>query len=491
MIFMKIHLSKLLPVQEDVEISSVVSDSREVTQGSLFLACSGATVDGRDYISQALKQGASAVCYAVDDDYVLPALDANVPVIGMPGLQHQLGEIAARFYQDPSDEMTVVGITGTNGKTSCTQFLAQALEKQRQRCAVMGTLGHGFLPDLKQTPLTTADAVSLQKDLATLKQQGADSVAMEVSSHSLVQGRVNGVHFDIAVFTQLSRDHLDYHGDMQTYASAKAKLFQQPGLEYGVVNIDDPIGRRLAEEYGASLNIVTYSAQGHTQSVWPAVVATHVEPLEQGFKVQVTTPWGDGEFITSLLGRFNISNLLAVLSVLGIMKVTLPKMLSALEAITTAPGRMQLFKADNMPSVVVDYAHTPDALEKSLAALREHCKGKLWCVFGCGGDRDKGKRPQMAAIVEQGSDHVIVTNDNPRSESPEQIAEEIRGGFSRLNEVTVELDRACAIKRAVHSAMPQDTVLIAGKGHEATQTMDGQVFDFSDIEHVKSLLFYR
>lgn len=478
-----------VPLSDDISISELTQDSRKVSPGSLFIACQGETVDGRDFIPAAVEKGAAAILYqSYLSDNPWENHSFSVPVIPIADLNHKVGLLAARFYNDPTRQMSVVGVTGTNGKTSCTHFIAQALNHQHKKTAVMGTVGYGFLPNLYPATHTTPDAISIQKNLALLQQQGAQAIAMEVSSHALVQHRVVGVNFDIAVFTQLSRDHLDYHKTMENYANAKKRLFAHPNLRYGIVNIDDEVGMSIVKQYASSLNIITYSAVGKAVNSHSSIVAKTIKNFTDGFIIEVETPWGAGTFKSSLLGRFNVSNLLAVLGVLGAMDVPLNSILDELANMSTVCGRMQCFGGGGKPSVVVDYAHTPDALEKALLALREHCRGKLWCVFGCGGDRDKGKRPQMGEIAERLSDYMIITNDNPRTESPEAIISNICQGLSDMERIKIILEREKAIRYAIQSASTNDIVLVAGKGHETYQVIGNKTYPFSDIDVVKKIL---
>jgi len=475
----------------DIEIQGITQDSRQVGAGVLFLALPGLRVDGRSFIAGAIEKGAGAVLYENGDGYELPQAfsSAKIPLIGVSDLSAKIGWIASRFYHHPSEKMTVIGVTGTNGKTSVTQFIAQALAAQQQQCAVIGTLGKGFLPHLQSTGFTTPDAIELQKDLAECVAQGADRVAMEVSSHSLSQSRVEGIDFDIAVFTNLTQDHLDYHITMDNYGAAKARLFQFPSITCAIYNGDDAFGLKLLAQHPSHAKALVYSTQPAMDVDCPAVIAEQITATAQGFIIDVKTPWGKGRIRSSLLGRFNISNLLAVLSVLGALKCPLTAIINALEQLQPVIGRMQSFGgAPGQPRVIVDYAHTPDALLQALTSLREHHPQKLWCVFGCGGDRDRGKRPQMGAIASQHSDYIVLTNDNPRSEPPEQIAAEIQAGISGNHSTHIELDRAAAIAYAIHSAGPDDIVLIAGKGHETEQILKTETIPFSDIKIVQRLL---
>ncbi len=473
----------------DLLVSGLQSDSRKVESGDVFLAYPGLKTDGRQYIRDAVNRKAAAVLYDPIAWSNAGITQSEVPLIPLKNLQHQIGEIAMRFYDDPSKSMRVVGVTGTNGKTSCTQFMAQALQRQQIKCGVIGTLGYGFLPELQKSNYTTPDPILLQQAFLEMKQRGAKAVAMEVSSHALDQKRVQGVHFNIAVFTQLTQDHLDYHGDMQTYARAKKRLFEQPGLQYGVVNADDSLGRQILRERSNVLNMVVYSAQQERLLQYERMIwAKKITSLPKGFHVEVQTPWGDGEFETPFLGRFSVSNLLAVLSVLCLFEIPFSTALQDLSQLQIVKGRMDCHGGDNKPLVVIDYAHTPDALEKALMALREHVLGRLFVVFGCGGDRDRGKRPLMATIAESYADRVVFTNDNPRSEPPMQIIKDMMAGLKKPSSVKIELNREIAIQWAVQNALIGDIVLVAGKGHETTQIVGDTTLPFDDSQVVSNTL---
>lgn len=473
-------------------ILGLSTDSRQIQQGDLFIACKGAQADGRDYIENAIDRGAVAVLAEGDHGFS----ESPVLIIQVPKLSAYIGFIAARFYGDPSRHLRVVGFTGTNGKTSCTQFMAQALSTLHQSCGIVGTLGVGFLNNLKTTGLTTPDAVVLQRQLASLRDQGAEVVAMEASSHGLFQGRTQGVLFDTAVFTNLTTDHLDYHKTMEDYVLAKKQLFLQPGLKSAVFNIDDPYGRELAEEFRDKLTVYGFTAAPNSlPPLWEElskaeggrinmVSAQNIILTAEGFQIDVVTPWGSGQLITALLGRFNISNLLAILSVLGIMGIPLEDALKSLATVKTVSGRMEAFGGGKQPLVVIDYAHTPDALEKALLTLKDYCHRKLWCVFGCGGNRDSTKRKLMGQIAEQHSDQLIITDDNPRFEDAEQITNEIIAGLLCPWAVEIEHDRGAAIAHAIQAAVPGDVVLIAGKGHEDYQLIGHDRLPFNDAEQV-------
>ena len=416
---------------------AITADSRSVAPGAAFAAYRGARTDGREYIGDAIARGASAVLWDDERFEWNPAWQvANAPV---PQLRAHLGEIADFIYGSPSQALRVIGITGTNGKTSCAQWIAAALDAPGHRAAVMGTLGNGFAGDLAPSPNTTPDAAALQATLAFLRDAGAASVAIEVSSHGLDQGRVNGVHFDIALFTNLTRDHLDYHGTMAAYGSAKARLFAWPALRAAVINIDDAFGQRLADDVRArGTELITYGR------ISGDVHATAAASGEAGIALEVATPRGRGRAQTALIGEFNVHNLLGTLGVLIACDVPLADALAALGRLVPPAGRMQRLGGDGKPTVVVDYAHTPDALDKVLAALRPGGGGRRRRSLPCsaaGGDRDPGKRPEMGDIAARRADRIVITSDNPRGEDPQSIANAIARGVLRRRQPPLR-DRA-------------------------------------------------
>ena len=461
-----------------IRVGELVGDSRRALPGTVFAAYPGESLDGRDFIPQAVAQRVDGVLWEADHYQWDPAL--AVPNAGVVGLRHRIGEIAAHVYGDPSRDLHMVGVTGTNGKTSVAHWIAQSFTALGHKTAVIGTVGNGFPGELTPTRHTTPDAIELQQRLAHYRNQGATACAMEVSSHGLAQGRVNGAAFNVAVLTNLSRDHLDYHGDMDSYANAKARLFSWPGLEWAVLNVDDAFGQRLEAETRPA----RVAGYGFHRG---AVVADRVSLAQSGLKLSVRTDWGQAELAAPLLGRFNAANLLAVLATLLVSGVKLEEACKALSRITPPPGRMQTLGGNGHPLVVVDYAHTPDALEKSLATLREIVTGgRLICVFGCGGNRDKGKRPLMGQVASEGADEVWVTSDNPRQEDPRHIIDDILAGAS--GKAQIELDRASAIFEAIGSAHRGDVVLVAGKGHEDYQEIAGERLPFSDVAVAKKAL---
>ena len=474
------NLAQLLPDLQaaEVEVGGMTLDSRRVREGDLFLAVPGMQQDGRGYITQAVAAGAAAVAYE-PAGYQLG--EVSVPAIAVPGLQLRLSELAGRFYQQPSQQLQVVGITGTNGKTSVSQMLAQALTAANEPCGVIGTLGSGMLGKLTEHGMTTPDPLLVQAQLARLRDQGASHVAMEVSSHALDQGRVAAVAFAVSVFTNLSRDHLDYHGDMQAYGAAKALLFKQ-SLQAAVINLDDAFGRELLAECVAP--VISYSLADPSATFYCSDIHFDSEGVRARLHAQGQTL----PLRSALLGSFNLSNLLAVIASLSALNIPLQQAVELAAGLQPPAGRMQRLGGGSAPLIVIDYAHTPDALDKALAGLHEHASGRLICVFGCGGDRDKGKRPLMAQVAERLADAVVVTSDNPRSEPAQQIIEQICLGMERSAAATVIPNRASAIATTIAAASAGDVILLAGKGHETYQEIEGVRHPFSDIEHARQAL---
>ncbi len=462
-------------------ITRLTADSRKVSPGIAFAAYPGERTDGRAYIPQAIERGSDVVLwerenFGWDEDW-------RVANLGVAQLRHQVGQIASAVYGHPSEHLWMMGVTGTNGKTSVSQWLAQCLNVNERKTAVLGTLGNGFLESLQQALNTTPDAIELQEYLAAYREQGADTVAMEVSSHGLAQGRVNGVLFDVALFTNLSRDHLDYHGDMANYGAAKARLFSMPGLKHAVVNLDDAFGLSLVGgKRNSADRTLGYAIDQNGNFGFPVVRAKDLEFSAEGLAFEVSSPWGNGAVAAPVFGRFNAYNVLAVLGGLLVSDVNFSAAVKAISGIHSAPGRMQRLGGGDLPMVLIDYAHTPDALEKTLNAVREmvHVKGRLVCVFGCGGNRDPGKRPLMGAIAERLADLVILTSDNPRDEDPRAILNDIRAGMTQ--DCQIVPDRGAAISQSINQSTPGDVILIAGKGHENYQEIRAARLPFSDIE---------
>jgi UDP-N-acetylmuramoyl-L-alanyl-D-glutamate--2,6-diaminopimelate ligase len=481
-----------MTILEQLERKGVVAqrltaDSRRVQPGDVFVAFPGAQADGRDFIAQAVARGAAAVIAEAGVPEAQKVGAGGTAIVEVPGLAALSGEIAHLVYGRPSEHLWLAGVTGTNGKTSVSQWIAQALNALRHRCAVIGTLGNGFLDALDESPNTTPDAITLHAALAGFLARGAEACAMEVSSIGLDQGRVHGAAFDVAVFTNLTRDHLEYHGSMATYAAAKERLFFAPGLAAAVVNLDDAFGAELAARLRGRLHLIAYTLD-------PACVGDDLlraENLAMG-AAGIEFDLRGVHFAAPVVGRFNASNLLAVIGALLARGERLEAIADALRGIQPPPGRMQALGGSGEPLVVVDYAHTPDALEKALGVLRETAAargGKLVCVFGCGGDRDPGKRPQMGAIAERLADRVQLTSDNPRGEDPQAIIEGILAGMNRRPQV--EDDRGVAIDEAIADADDRDVILLAGKGHEPYQEIGGVRHAFSDIDAAKSALAGR
>jgi UDP-N-acetylmuramoyl-L-alanyl-D-glutamate--2,6-diaminopimelate ligase len=485
----------------------LASDSRRVKAGDVFFAYPGEGGDGRAFIASAVAQGAAAVVYE-ERDFAWDESIA-VPHLALADLKKNAGPIAHACHGMPDKDMFTVGVTGTNGKTSCAVWLGQALSRLGGPAAVIGTLGVGIFSgrgevDFDVTGYTTPDAVLLAAKLAEVRDAGAVSLAIEVSSIGLEQGRALGMHFDVALFTNLTRDHLDYHGDMASYEAAKTRLFEWPGLKAAVLNLDDPAGLRLVArlqaKYGAALPLFGYTLQGAaTQPDLDGVAilrASQFRSRHAGTDFHLASPYGGATVKTGLVGHFNISNALAVLGALLAKGVAFKSAVDAIEALTPAPGRMQQVGGQEAPMVVIDYAHTPDALEKTLATLRQVARergGEMWCVFGCGGNRDPGKRSQMGAIA-QIAEHVLVTSDNPRNEDPSAIIAQIVEGMNPAHPSSryqVIEDRAAAILSAVKHAAKADVILLAGKGHEPYQEIKNRKMPFSDADHAALALAAR
>ncbi len=471
------------------QLKEMILDSRYAAAGDLFVALKGHSVDGRDFISQAIAQGVAAVIAEAEgqaEDGEIRQLH-GVPVIYLRQIHQRLSALAGRFYQHPSEKLTLIGITGTNGKTTVSQLLAQWANLLGETGAVMGTIGHGLVGRLSATDNTTGSAVDVQHRLQDQLNQGATLTAMEVSSHGLVQHRVSALSFAVAVFTNLSRDHLDYHGDMQSYRAAKWLLFSEHQVGQSVINADDETGLQFI---GQLADAVAVSIQGVNEALQQRrfVAATQIQYCEAGTEIEFHSSWGNGKLTTQLIGEFNVSNILMALATLLTLNYPLQHLIDSASKLHPVCGRMEVFQAPGKPTVVVDYAHTPDALEKALSASRLHTKGQLWCVFGCGGDRDRGKRPLMAAIAEQYADRIVITDDNPRHEDPAQIFNDILAGLMNVSAAKVIAGRAQAVTHVLMQASAEDTILIAGKGHEDYQLVGARRLDYSDRHTVARLL---
>ena len=474
-----------------IPVRDITLDSRAVTPGALFLACRGRTTHGLKFAQQAIDSGASAVLY---DDSLAATQAQHVPggssafVAAVPQLERHAGTLADRFFGAPSQELTVAGITGTNGKTTCAWLLAEASQQTDRTAGYMGTLGYGFPPSVTATGHTTPDVVSVHRQLAMLRELGAECVCMEVTSHAMDQERVAGVRFNTAAFTNLTRDHLDYHGTMEAYGAAKARLFSWPTLANRVINVDDSFGADLAKAGSpARLIVTTRQALGPVRSEFVRAVRATAESA--GLAIEIESSWGGAALTVPLIGDFNVENVLTVLAVLLAWNVPLDRAAASLAQCRAPSGRMELFGGTaTTPLIIVDFAHTPDGLEKALQAARRHCKGQLRVVFGCGGDRDAGKRPVMGRLASQLADDVIVTDDNPRNEDPGQIVADILTGMGDPRAASIEHDRARAIRMALHRSSPGDVVLIAGKGHEDYQIYGTTRRAFSDQAVVRTEL---
>lgn len=469
----------------DVSIQGIALDSRFIKPGYLFFAYRGKKMDGTQFIDDAIQRGASAIL--VEGTNQKTEFRKNIPIFYLPNLASVMSGIAARFFGNPSQKIKIVGVTGTNGKTSCTYFIAQALQQCHLTCGVIGTLGSGVYPDIHAGYLTTPDSITLQKTLSEFFLKKVKHAAIEVSSHSIDQGRIQHIDFSVGIFTNLTRDHLDYHGTMEAYGNTKRKLFTHSTMKNSIINIDDPFGRHILFSLANKKNVFAYSTKKEDSTV-PLIYADRIELTANGMHFEVVTPWGHGHAHVPLMGKFNVSNVLAVLTTLCLLDIPFKMALASLSSLSSVPGRMQKIQYDHRPLVIVDYSHTPDALEKVLMALRAHVKGKLYCVFGCGGDRDAGKRPMMAKIAENHADFVFVTDDNPRSEDPKDIIKNMMTGFLHPTRPVIEHDRAKAIFEAIHEASEKDCVLIAGKGAEAYQLIGDEKIPFSDVDVVKKCL---
>ncbi|HET7371544.1 MAG TPA: UDP-N-acetylmuramoyl-L-alanyl-D-glutamate--2,6-diaminopimelate ligase [Gammaproteobacteria bacterium] len=480
-----------VPTAVDRSISGVALESRQVVRGGLFLACRGAARHGLEFIDTAVARGATAVAWEPAAGVRPPKLPTRIACFAVPDLSRQVSAIAGRFYDEPSTALDVVGVTGTNGKSSTVLMLAEAMSQLSAPTGVIGTLGAGWPARLTSTGLTTPDPVAVQQWLARFRDEGASAVAMEASSHGLDQARLEAVRFRAAVFTNLTRDHLDYHGSQEAYADAKARLFGWPSLGAAVINLDDPFGQILLDRLSPGVTGIGYSLDGRRPKPdgrCMLLSAQAVRATTEGIELEIDGDWGRASVTSPVIGIFNAANLLAVLGALLALGKPYDAAVRSLGGVHAAPGRMERFGGGEQPLVLVDFAHTPDALEKALAAARDHAAGRVLAVFGCGGDRDRGKRPLMAAVAARYADLTIVTDDNPRSEDAADIASDIVAGFPPEAVARVEHDRRQAIADALADAQPGDVVVIAGKGHETVQIVGTERHPFDDREVVRRLL---
>lgn len=466
------------PQSAAIEFKGFNLDSRTLQPGEVFCASAGHTQDGTRYIPEALNKGAVAVLY----DAGLRPEPADVPLIAVPDLSAKLSALAAAFYHYPSRDLNMIGVTGTNGKTSVTQYFAQALDQLQAPCGILGTVGNGRWGRLAGAKLTTPDAISVQSWLAQFRDEGMKAVAMEVSSHGLVQQRVAAVEFKLAVFTNLTQDHLDFHHNMADYAAAKAKLFALPNLAYAALNADDAYVDIMAKALAPATQVLYYGLSERAE-----VRGIALQALPHGYRLRFKSPWGEAEWQIPLLGIFNIYNVLALITGLGLLGYDLARIEAAVCGLQGAKGRMEVIRYPGRATVIIDYAHTPDALEKALQAVRTHCPGKLWLISGCGGDRDRSKRPIMAKIAVENADRLIVTEDNNRFEAFTQIVDDMRPGFLHPDRVTIIPKRADAIRYALQHADSHDSVLLANKGHENYLDICGVKQPFDEREVVKQV----
>ena len=496
------HDMGIVATVPDIRVRDLTLDSRLVVEGSLFLACRGTREHGLKYLPQALARGAAAVLWEPAPGVEPP--QSGIPAVAVEKLSARAGEIAARFFGHPSKKLHCIGVTGTDGKTSTAYLVAQALERLDRRCLYIGTLGSGRYDALKPSDHTTPDPINLQRRLHRALCDGFSTVAMEVSSHALDQFRVSGTNFHTAILTNVGRDHLDYHGTLENYAGAKRKLFEREELKSRVLNRDDAAGTVWAQQFPGSF---VYGLEGAAPPTSHYVLGRNLKLSARGIVFDLDSHAGKARIESRLLGRFNAYNLLAATAALLESGASLQEVCAALSRCETVPGRIEGFRGPKAsPLVVVDYAHTPQALAQVLQAVRAHVApgasagdnksfsmtpataGKLWCVFGCGGDRDRGKRPLMGAAVAQYADRAIVTDDNPRSEDPAGIAREIQAGFPAGFSAPIIHSRAQAIETAVREAGPGDVVVVAGKGHEDYQIYGGERRSFSDRVFVSGLV---
>jgi UDP-N-acetylmuramoyl-L-alanyl-D-glutamate--2,6-diaminopimelate ligase len=472
-----------------ISVCDLTSDSRRAAKGGLFLACSGAGSHGLDYVGDALEAGVVAVAWDPAAG-AAPLLPDNVAGVEVAGLDAHVGCIADRFFAAPSKQIVVTGITGTNGKTTTAWLASEALGQLAGKTAYMGTLGYGVLPELESTTLTTPGCIAVHRRLREMADQGVRNLVMEVSSHALDQGRIDGVRVQTAAFTNLSRDHLDYHGDMASYKAAKAKLFEAEGLNAAVINIGDDFGAELAAQLGNRLRLITVSLDDRVRKGATAdLSATCREVQTGGLYIEFSGSYGEAAMHSSLWGGFNAENLLVAVGILIAQGASLDEAVSALDAGSVPPGRMQVVGAEgDNPAVIIDFAHTPDALAQALQTARQHVGGRVVCVFGCGGNRDAGKRGEMGEVAGRYADHIVVTSDNPRDEDPLAIIEAVVAGIAANESYEVIPDRREAITRAIQGVGAGDAVLVAGKGSENYQVIAGRTEVFSDLAVAREAL---
>jgi UDP-N-acetylmuramoyl-L-alanyl-D-glutamate--2,6-diaminopimelate ligase len=476
-------------------LGDLVNDTREIKMGDVFCAVIGGHKNGNDFIVQAIQSGSLLIiseCEHADQHgnvtYLFTDDSARkIPQVSFYQLNEQLFSFAKAYYQSPQQNMTMIGITGTNGKTSTSQIISKLLASCQERTAVIGTNGAGQIDTLQPLKNTTPAATQLHQLMAEFSVDNCKNVAMEISSHALEQRRVMPDLLDIAVFTNLTRDHLDYHLTMENYADAKYKIFSQESAQIAILNGDDEQAKNWLAHWPNKQPVIVYGKSPTISAYSAYVQATEVKMNTSGVKFTINTHLGEQKIESTLMGDFNIENLLAAIAVLLSKAISLTDIALAVKSLTPIIGRMEAFKADNKTTTIVDYAHTPDALVSALHACRHHCKGDLWVVFGCGGDRDKGKRPLMAQAAESGADHIVFTTDNPRNEIAEDIIADMLEGCQKPENITVLLDRESAIRATLAKAKTDDMILLAGKGHEEYIIVGNEKINYNEREFVKSI----
>jgi UDP-N-acetylmuramoyl-L-alanyl-D-glutamate--2,6-diaminopimelate ligase len=464
-------------------IGNIVEDSRAVNSEDLFIALASNNKQANNHIASAMVKNPS--CIMVDSSIETASFSNNIPIIPVANLAIKLEKITNFFYENPSKKIKLIGITGTNGKTSTSWFIADILQKLASKCGILGTLGTGFINDITPTSHTTLAHTVLQRQLANWNQQAVNYATLEVSSHGLIQNRVSGLLFDTVVFTNLTRDHLDYHKTMENYAQVKSRLFSDYSYKNAIVSLDSNYSNLILNSCDKSANVLTFSLENHKADIFAKII----DITSQGFVLQLHTPWGTNKFKLPLLGKFNIENIVAAISAVGVQGYPLTAICKTIANIATVPGRMEIVNHNNLPKVIVDYAHTPDAIENLLSALKLHNYNNITCVFGCGGDRDRGKRKYMLQAVLKHTTNVIITTDNPRTESIDQIITDMLQDVTNDSKQTIHIvkDRRAAIKQAIETTNKNDLVTVVGKGHEAYQQIGTKLLKFNDLNEINSI----
>ena len=470
-----------------IRYNNICDDSRYVNKGTVFFAVKGLSSDGCDFIESAINSGACAVIY--EPPYDLSNIETSIPIIAVDDLKLEIANIVSRHYESSINEMSIIGVTGTNGKTTVSWLIHQGFKKIGYKSGYIGTLGYG-LENLNLNELTTPSCMKLHKILSEFQNSGVEYVVMEISSHAIDQKRIEGINFNTVIFTNLSRDHIDYHGNMENYGETKAKLFLERQSKIKIININDSFGRSLIERVDEE--VISTSIEPINIDKDKFISVTKYETNGSGFDIDLKSSWGTFKTQVPLLGTFNIENVIQTIALFLSHGFSLSKIQIIIEGMKAPSGRMESVDVDNnhlLPKVLVDFSHTPDALKLSLQSIRDHYDGKIWCVFGCGGDRDRGKRKMMGNIAERYADYVIVTSDNPRNENPEKIISDILEGISSKVETIVSREEA--INFAIMNANKNEIILIAGKGHESYQKIGEETLEFSDHKISKKSLIRR